>query len=222
MSHIEDISVQYHENGVPILSKEQIEAIALNCISNLADSITLSPQMIPVKPLLDHLGETTGLTWQTMPLNFDTREMIFGICDIKNFCIYIEKELQENPHLLLFTLAHEIGHFILHRHRTIKITNHNKMFTDTQRQLKEINRLQSPADWLEWQANYFAASLLMPRLSFKNAVYTFIENASISLEETKSPDNFSQLLSYLHYMFGTSKTSVSIRYNEVFQESLVS
>lgn len=223
MTYIEHTPVTYQENGIPILNKAQITQIAHSCLSNIEHSITLSPQMIPLKPVLDYFNHTCGLTWQTLSLNFDTKEMIFGICDIKNYCIYIEQELKEKQSLFLFTLAHELGHFVLHRHRKIKLEKHNKLFTDTHKQLKDPSVLRTPLDWIEWQANYFAASLLMPRRAFRNAVYAYLDQSATTLPELIHKDHDKKLISYLQYMFGTSKTSVSIRFNEIFkcEETLV-
>jgi len=218
ISHIESVEVSYQDNGVPVLNKGQIETIALNCISQLYNTVTLSPQMIPIKALLEHLHTSSGLTWQIIPLNFDTQETILGLCDIQNYCIYIEKDLENSPSLLLFTLAHELGHFILHRHRKIKLEKQHKLFTDTHNQLKEHHKLTRPIDWLEWQANYFAASLLMPKQAFTNAIQLYLDNAKISLNEVKTTPHFSQLITNLQSMFGTSKTSLEIRFNELFQD----
>jgi len=220
MQHIEDISVTYQENGIPILSKEQIEAIALNCMSYIDESMTISPQVVPLKPILEGLKKSTGLTWELLPINFDTKEMIYGLCDIKNYYIYIEKDLEHNSSMLLFTLAHEIGHFVLHRHRKIKLDAQHHMFTDTSSQLQMKETLHKPFDWLEWQANYFAASLLMPRQLFTNAVEVYLEKATISFDELSNPTFFHELLIYLNYTFGTSKTATTIRFNELYNTSL--
>ena len=78
-----------------------------------------------------------------------------------------------------FTLAHELGHWILHRKEFIEDENQINLFdfigdiTDNNC-IKCLNRdvvdnkiiaggLKTDLDWLEWQANYFGASILMPR-----------------------------------------------------------
>lgn len=217
-AHIETVEVKYKENGIPILNKTQIETIALHCIGHLYNSITLSPQMIPLKPLLEQLNHSSGLTWQILPLNFDTQDTILGLCDIQNYCIYIEKELETRPSLFLFTLAHELGHFILHRHRKIKLEKQHKLFTDTHTQLKEYKTLSTPLEWLEWQANYFAASLLMPRQAFLNAVHLYLDSEKVSLKEVVATSHFSHLLTQLHTLFGTSKTALEIRFKDLIPD----
>lgn len=82
-----------------------------------------------------------------------------------------------------FTLAHELGHWILHRKEFIEDENQINLFdiigdiTDNDC-IKCLNRdvvdnkviaggLKTDLDWLEWQANYFGASILMPRRLIK-------------------------------------------------------
>jgi len=52
-----------------------------------------------------------------------------------------------------FTLAHEIGHFLMHRDRDLYIDSHDMLF----------RRLEVPANAKERDANVFAAALLMPK-----------------------------------------------------------
>ena len=83
-----------------------------------------------------------------------------------------------------FTLAHEIGHWILHRGKmtdyegqiTLDTLIKEKISNDESTYIKCLNRnvnpnyinsvLKEAIDWIEWQANYFASAVLMPKKVF--------------------------------------------------------
>ena len=96
----------------------------------------------------------------------------------------------------LFTLAHEIGHWILHR---------KHFFIDEQQQsifhlLEDENRdnfiicvkrnesamlyvrKKTPEEWIEWQADNFASSLLMPKDIFKTT-YEHLKEENMNKEQ---------------------------------------
>ncbi|RDU63551.1 ImmA/IrrE family metallo-endopeptidase [Helicobacter sp. MIT 14-3879] len=60
-----------------------------------------------------------------------------------------------------FTLAHELGHFILHK----KYLKDNKKIEDN-----ILFRKQSNTNHIELEANEFAAALLMPKLEFEKEI----------------------------------------------------
>lgn len=65
-------------------------------------------------------------------------------------CWVMEVNKNQNPKRQRFTLAHELGHFVLHK-------NKNTEFTDT-----TFFRKNEDNDSLEYNANEFAARILMP------------------------------------------------------------
>lgn len=71
---------------------------------------------------------------------------------------------------LRFTLAHELGHLSLHRNLRLDFQSLDataRAIVDGERELQIGHRvLESPGDFLEWQANSYAAALLMPRITF--------------------------------------------------------
>lgn len=72
-----------------------------------------------------------------------------------------------------FTIAHEIGHYLLHR---------GQLFVDTQVSFRD-SRSSSATDKGEIEANAFAAELLMPReLVVKEVQRRYAKNSSLSSE----------------------------------------
>lgn len=90
-----------------------------------------------------------------------------------------------------FTIAHEVGHMLMHEKIELHNENSNTLnwFMRTENQLKKGIQ--------EWEANDFAAALLMPEQIFKNEV----EGKIFSHE----------LVKYLSERFKTSNTSTLFR-----------
>jgi Zn-dependent peptidase ImmA (M78 family) len=94
-----------------------------------------------------------------------------------------------------FTLAHELGHYMLHRDKKYICCSIADLF-DWQGN-----------NWIETEANYFAAELLMPSEIF-------------SKESKKNKFSKSNLIS-LAALFNTSLTSTAIRYTQAGNEPII-
>ena len=115
-----------------------------------------------------------------------------------------------------FTLAHELGHWTLHRKEFIEDENQINLFNivgsiTENNYIKCLNRdvvysnvctskLKTDLDWLEWQANYFGASILMPRSLIKQYY----------LNNCNSKD-IKQMSKEISDICGVSKQSAKIR-----------
>lgn len=73
-----------------------------------------------------------------------------------------------------FTLAHELGHLVLHRKLPLRWKDLDKKageVTDVRSDLHLRRHLpQTPRQWLEWQANSFASALILPRATLRDAI----------------------------------------------------
>jgi len=76
-----------------------------------------------------------------------------------------------------FTIAHELGHLLLH--------NDEEFHIDEKRPLARRDEVSSQAvDWREIEANQFAAELLMPKnLVFESVTALVEEDDDVSIEE---------------------------------------
>ncbi|MBP5771004.1 MAG: ImmA/IrrE family metallo-endopeptidase [Bacteroidaceae bacterium] len=63
-------------------------------------------------------------------------------------------------HIIRFSIAHELGHFFLHAQA---LCEHIESFTETDASLSATPQGDNKVKRMEWQANYFAACLLMPK-----------------------------------------------------------
>ena len=113
-----------------------------------------------------------------------------------------------------FTLAHEIAHWILHKRYFFIDENQISLFDNLgeddfikclNRDEKDfvINRKRTPEEWLEWQADNFASSILMPKEVFLK-YYNSLKSKDIS--------NYN-IIESLSKLFGVSKQATQIRIN---------
>lgn len=80
----------------------------------------------------------------------DLPPSVSGKLFFQDDCWIMEINKNQNPKRQRFTLAHELGHFVLHK-------NKNTEFNDT-----TFFRKNEVPDSLEYNANEFAAQILMP------------------------------------------------------------
>ena len=126
---------------------------------------------------------------------------------------------KNQEHRLYFTLAHEIGHWYLQRKDAYIDSGQQNLFG--QEAIKSsINRfvdnidifkfkrkkLVTEEDWLEWQANYFASCILMPKKMFTNE-YLKLQDKNI-LERVSS----------LSRIFNVSEEATIYRIKEISNE----
>lgn len=149
---------------IPWMSRESIAAQAGGVVENFQK--TLGCPVHPPIPVEDIVERHLGLR-----LCYEDLEERLGIPDVLGATYVGSRKIVINERLfedrsegrLVFTAAHEVGHWVLHR-----------------RYAAEARRLQGPAESIvcrsrdarepiEWQADAFAASLLMPAKAVRRA-----------------------------------------------------
>ena len=112
-------------------------------------------------------------------LNFDWQDLpdnILAALNVSERTIYMnsrrESEFQNNIGRMNFTKAHELGHWILHATESLNLF---EKFSENL-----ICRGIFRREPIEWQADYFAASLLMPREKFTEYYLTIPESVRYS------------------------------------------
>ncbi len=184
-------------NGIPCLSKAQLERFGERVLRDFSPAVLREPQATDIDALitqymqfnfeyqyLSHNQVYLGLTLfddtDSLPVYNPTQQRAEFI-SVKKNTIIIEGTLAENPKhepRERFTIGHEGSHGLLHapyylRKAEIAELNlqHDRIYSKSSfLNLSEVDtdgrRLQGEA-WLEWQANYLAAVLLMPKAAVK-------------------------------------------------------
>ena len=121
----------------------------------------------------------------------------------------------------MFILAHEFGHFALHNKLKIGQTTYES-FEDSKVNFKTGKRyLENPKHWIEWQANQFASSLILPRVSILKWLYHTqdekgIRKGKLYLNDQESNQRmFYDIVKHLAYIFNVSRTSVIYKLKEM-------
>lgn len=152
---------------VPYLRKEVIEseaALVLTEYGRAHGEITAPP--VPIDDIVElHLKLT---------LEIKDLQLIFGLGDVhgaiwfRSKRVGIDQHLDPNRHPAKlgryhFTLAHEAGHWRLHRQLYLHDLNQLSLFSDQDQKPDYVCRSSEKKKPVEWQADQFAANLLMPR-----------------------------------------------------------
>lgn len=120
-------------------------------------------------------------------------------CDKSIEPIGERKELKEK--MLRFTIAHEIGHLVLH---SDFINDHTSPAFHSKLPNKEKRRI-------EIQANLFASQLLMPEAKIKKAFQFFSIKHNIYFESKNLFENRKNLIQELSKYFNVSNTAINYR-----------
>jgi hypothetical protein len=166
---------------VPWISKAQISEKALALIENFQTIVGYAVK--PPIPVEDIIERYLGLR-----LSYDDLEKILGARDVlgatyvKSRLICVNEKLFEHSSegRLVFTCAHEVGHWILHR-RYVNVQGRFSANTEV-----IVCRARDTKEPIEWQADYFAACLLMPETEVKEASRRAFGEEALVLHNVKS------------------------------------
>lgn len=176
--------------------------------------------------IVSHLKEKDGLNFDLFH-ELGTDEIYasaLGSMDAKNNIIKISNSLEYNSPGWRFTLAHEIGHYIFHHEFMLKNKIDEHIDTDDNYSIVEFSMTSNLFRRLEWQANMFANSLLMPRsdvfcsiaslvvqLDIRNfnSGIIYVDNQQCNLH------NYNYIVSKLKKEFHVSATIVEIRLKQL-------
>lgn len=153
--------------AVPYLHEKQIEREANLLLDEYA--LKFEPILVPPVPVDDIAEVLLNLTLEYLDMKtlFPCGD-VHGAIWFQRSCIGIDQKLDPHTHpekrgRYHFTLAHEVGHWRLHRHVFSKKTDQRSLFDDGTPHPDVICRSTEQSQPVEWQANAFASSLLMPR-----------------------------------------------------------
>ncbi len=171
---------------VPWMSKDKIAGRAYDVLVDyqaLVGRIVQPP--IPVEDIIErYLG--LNLSFENLEQALDMRGVL-GATYVRSRRVCINENLLENRYegRMIFTCAHEAGHWVIHRY-LVEEAKRLGPRNDT-----IICRKKNAKQPIEWQADYFATSLLMPeddvRSAFRMACDTevlVLNNVSSSLGGT--------------------------------------
>ena len=202
--------------GIDLLSKSNIQEIAERELINYDNSHLANAYGLDFNSIVKYL-----LNEHCLMVEFSnpSDKNYLGTCNIEKKTIGISKSIVNTPRVL-FVLCHEFGHFILHQKLSINQQLLDS-FSDSKRNLATgKNSLENPRHWIEWQANYFSISFLLPRTSlmamlWKSQLRRNIPKGKLYFDDQyRNQKSFQDILSSLSNHFSVSKTSIIFRLKE--------
>jgi len=131
-----------------------------------AEDKELNPIPLDVKGVAEKLG----IRVEYVSLDDDLSGILYKDKENNSWVLHVNKE--HHPNRQRYTIAHELGHFCLHRH--LKQRFEDKIFF----------RGGEP-DKPEWQANEFASAILMPENKFREKVRSGVSQVEKLAKEFK-------------------------------------
>jgi Zn-dependent peptidase ImmA (M78 family) len=160
----------------------------------------------------------TKLNYYWADLGFQGESKVLGKVNFPTKSLFLDETLQSERQIQFrFTAAHEVGHWVLHRYQPLRL---NKRPVDEVVDDEDsLCRLESttPWDWVEIQANAFAAALVLPKATFQKLLVKvqadigIIKNLGFVFKQSETNPDFVRTLAGLSDIYGVSKQSVKIR-----------
>ena len=148
--------------NVPWISKEKVALKATELINGF--QALAKYDVKPPIPLEDIIERYLGLRLLYNDLTRVFGKEVLGAVYVEAKAICINERLFESSSegRLVFTIAHEVGHWVLHRqYIEAQEKNASKQVI--------VSKKGNSKDTIEWQADYFASCLLMPEKEIREA-----------------------------------------------------
>lgn len=189
-----------HEYYIPFLSSEELKKKA--------------KEIYQLRPLQtnDVAGEVLAKNFPMIEVRYDNLSQgLLGTIDLRNNIITLSEDIISDTNRIHFTLAHEIGHLVLHRKFLRKEFSSVDDYIDISiLSDKNIKRM-------EYQANVFASYLLLPERKFYYEVALLFKEYSITKgrlyldHQLCNRRNVSLILQRLSRKFQVSQQAIAIR-----------
>ena len=204
--------------GLEYLSLQLIEQMTIDILNDFDTSILYKHKALSIERFMDYMHEKYSLTYITdQELPIVKGRKLNGYCDIEKKCIYIDKSLNETSQFS-FICAHETGHFFLHSKLKIPQVKYDNLNDSAYDPAIGKHLLLNEKHWIEWQANQFAAALVMPHKSILGKLITWQTKEGIRNKGTVYVDNqpynvrdFKVMITLLAYEFKVSRTILEYR-----------
>ena len=233
-----ELNYKQRANGMYILYKEDIEQIATDTLKEFSPQNLDYPSALDTDSfLVDHLG----LLLKERYLGIPGKESVLGLtvmCDsadvvtLDNRCrptvveenygtVVISTALNSvnNKGRKRYTKIHEGAHWLLHKdyYRKLEESSRPGSGVVACRNVESyIPKQRDEKDWIEWQADSLAASILMPRTVFYQYCRELLRHAGVPrgyLNEGNYGDKliFKEIVPDLMTAFGVSSRAAQIR-----------
>jgi Zn-dependent peptidase ImmA (M78 family) len=215
--------LRVNKEGAPILSADEIEEISEDFLERFDAKSLENPMETNLNRIVQKLSMDYDVKFMysvDLGLDEDGRKII-GKYTPKGKEIYVDPILLDQKARWKFTLAHEIGHFVLHTNLdALPDSSGDSSRTDNYRTLSLHNvNGKRPKDWIEWQANRFAGAILVPRFTLKEKLISLQESMGIRIRlgqiyldyQPVNVRDFQKLVFRLQHTYRISSAVIKVR-----------
>ncbi|AZB11642.1 ImmA/IrrE family metallo-endopeptidase [Chryseobacterium sp. G0162] len=197
------------------ISKETIEEMCHVELQEVNPRILSDAENLDINKLKNHLEKKYNIS-----VKYHDDNNLLGYCDIANNTISLHQNVQRTKREL-FILCHEFGHYKLHQKLIIDQFTYNN-FTESEYNFKMgKHSLTNPKHWIEWQANYFAVSMILPNTSLLAMLWQHQQRLGLNpgklyLDDQKDNYlNYQTLLYRLSEYFNVTRPNILYRLKEL-------
>lgn len=214
--------------GIPVLDALDLEGLAERFLQHLAPSVLVAPQFTPLADIMTRLHSMGYLTFDlNARLGLSPKgHKYLGCYNVERKRISIDASLSDADPRFPFTVAHELAHFYLHS--AVKLAAlvgaRGVEILDSTRDLV-VHRVEAatPRSLIEWQANRFAAAVLIPRATLREAVTGLQKEMGITRnlglvwvdQQPQSRRDYRETAARLTLLYRTSRAVVRYRLAEL-------
>ncbi|QSX09565.1 ImmA/IrrE family metallo-endopeptidase [Alkalibacter rhizosphaerae] len=170
---------------VPVLSKKDMDVEATKFLKRYCPEALERPMPVPVEEIaelkmnldidyvnIDEACETLGMMIFSDGLVeiYDRKREKYVLRTYKKGTLLVESDIgaKRNRGRERFTITHEMVHWHIHQFRFYLLGLIDPSLAKACRCPQErVHFLQTPEDWMEWQADNLAAAILMPAAMFR-------------------------------------------------------
>jgi len=204
---------------IPYLGQEDIEKRVSRILEYFRADIRDGHQIL-LTPLCEFLHSNNNVEFffnEDLGKNSQGQD-ILGKLSFNPTKIYVSSTIENNSPRWRFTLAHEIGHFLFHRKSFSDLFSTDYYETTDSLTWGSFNNTQNYR--LEWQANSFASSLLLPKESILPVVINSLKELGINNfshgvifldDQTNNIYTYQQILFLVKREFNVSLQAINYR-----------
>lgn len=224
-------------NDVPVLTRNQIETTAEQILAHYMPEALVSQTPTNIEGLMENCFDL-HLDFQTIQPDgailgetifsdgyrqiFDDTSLTPQIIEVKKGTIILDSFMSEKMETrTLFTEGHEFGHWCLHGPFYSATDNRACRSHRYQRMYFPHYQAKTPIEWTEWQANTFAAAILLPRSALRITLREFLEENKLTWQKLIDFTEYSNRLKYIELLnriaksFCVSNETARIRMNKL-------
>lgn len=212
-----DVIPQKTKLKIPFIKSEVLKKNAENLLKTYVPEVFQIIQPTSLKHICDFISKESSVNFIfNENLGQSCGKEILGKISFNPTCIYVSSTIQ-NKHRWRFTLAHEIGHYILHLQY---LSEHSNSNIDTTESIN-LNITDKILQRMELQANVFAGHLLMPEYSFialvkQRFMLDRIKGHKLILDgQYCNICTFHRVISEISHFFDVSKESARYRLQDL-------